>query len=150
MKDLGQVVLGPDLRRGVSDLDGQGEAVSGIVVMRQGENALDVIKRVKQRIKQIEPGLPEGVRIVPIYDRSELIERSISNVKWTLIEVILTVVLVILIFLWHFPSAVIPIVTIPVAVLLSFIPFRMLASPPTSCRWRASRLPSVNWSMQRL
>ena len=126
VRDLGQVVLGPDLRRGVSDLDGQGEAVSGIVVMRQGENALDVIKRVKQRIKQIEPGLPEGVRVVPIYDRSELIERAISNVKWTLFEVILTVVLVILIFLWHFPSAVIPIVTIPVAVLLSFIPFRML------------------------
>jgi Cu(I)/Ag(I) efflux system membrane protein CusA/SilA len=126
VRDLGQVVLGPDLRRGVSDLDGQGEAVSGIVVMRQGENALDVIRRVKQRIKQIEPGLPEGVRIVPIYDRSELIERSIRNVKWTLFEVILTVVLIILIFLWHFPSAVIPIVTIPVAGLLSFIPFRML------------------------
>ena len=126
VRDLGQVVLGPDLRRGVSDLDGQGEAVSGIVVMRQGENVLDVIKRVKKRIKEIEPGLPDGVRVVPVYDRSELIERSISNVKWTLFEVILTVVLVILIFLWHFPSAVIPIVTIPVAVLISFIPFQML------------------------
>ncbi|MBZ5626383.1 MAG: CusA/CzcA family heavy metal efflux RND transporter [Acidobacteriia bacterium] len=126
VKDLGQVTLGPDLRRGVSDLDGQGEAVAGIVVMRQGENALDVIQRVKQKIKQIEPGLPEGVRVVPIYDRSVLIERSISNVKWTLVEVILTVVLIILVFLWHFPSAIIPLVTIPVAVLLSFIPFRML------------------------
>jgi Cu(I)/Ag(I) efflux system membrane protein CusA/SilA len=126
VKDVGQVVVGPDLRRGVSDLDGQGEAVSGIVVMRQGENALDVIHRVKAKIKEIEPGLPDGVKIVPVYDRSELIERSIGNVKQTLIEVIATVVLIILLFLWHFPSAVIPIVTIPVAVLLSFIPFKMM------------------------
>ncbi|MBZ5498606.1 MAG: CusA/CzcA family heavy metal efflux RND transporter [Acidobacteriia bacterium] len=126
VKDVGQVVLGPDLRRGVSDLDGTGETVSGIVVMRQGENALDVIERVKAKIRQIEPGLPHGVKIVPIYDRSELIRRSIDNLKSTLIEVIITVVLVILIFLWHFPSAVIPVITIPIAVLISFIPFRFL------------------------
>ena len=73
------MVLGPDLRRGVSDLDGTGEVVSGIVVMRQGENALDVIDRVKAKIKEIEPGLPAGVKIVPIYDRSELIRRSIEQ-----------------------------------------------------------------------
>ena len=126
IKDIGQVVLGPDERRGVSDLDGQGEVVSGIVVMRSGENALEVIDRVKSKLKEIEPGLPPGVKIVPVYDRSELIHRSISNVKTTMIEVIVTVVLIILLFLWHFPSAAIPIVTIPVAVLLSFIPFRML------------------------
>ena len=126
VKDVGEVVLGPDLRRGVSDLDGKGEVVSGIVVMRSGENALAVIQRVKAKLKQIEPGLPSGVRIVPVYDRSELIHRSISNVKRTSIEVIITVVLIILIFLWHFPSAIIPIVTIPAAVLLSFIPFRLL------------------------
>ncbi len=126
IKDVGQVVMGPDSRRGVSDLDGQGEAVSGIVIMRNGENALEVINRVKSKIKEIEPGLPPGVKIVPVYDRSELIHRSISNVKTTMMEVIITVVLIILLFLWHFPSAAIPIVTIPVAVLLSFIPFRML------------------------
>jgi copper/silver efflux system protein len=126
VKDIGRVVKGPDLRRGVSDLDGTGEAVSGIVVMRQGENALDVINRVKAKIRDIEPGLPQGVKIVPIYDRSELIKRSIQNLKTTLVEVIATVVLVILLFLWHFPSAIIPIITIPVAVLLAFIPFRML------------------------
>src|SRR5581483_7855988 len=115
---------GPDIRRGASDLDGQGETVSGIVVMREGSNALDVINRVKQRLREVEPGLPDGVKIVPVYDRSELIGRSISNARLTLIEVIATVVVVILIFLWHFPSAVVPVVTIPVAVLLTFIPLK--------------------------
>jgi len=122
VKDIGNVVIGPDLRRGASDLDGAGEVVSGIVVMRDGGNALDVIGRVKQRLKEIGPGLPEGVKIQPVYDRSELIDRSISNTRLTLFEVIIAVVAVILIFLWHFPSAVIPVVTIPVAVLLTFIP----------------------------
>ncbi len=126
IKDVGQVVLGPDLRRGVSDLDGTGEVVSGIVVMRQGQNALDVIERVKAKIKEIEPGLPAGVKVVPIYDRSDLILRAIDNLKSTLMEVIVTVALVILLFLWHIPSAIIPVITIPVAVLLSFIPFRMM------------------------
>ncbi len=126
IKDVGQVVVGPDIRRGAADLDGQGEAVSGIVVMRQGENALDVIDRVKAKIRQIEPGLPEGVKIVPIYDRSELIRRAISTVGSTLVEVILVTALVVMVFLWHFPSAIIPILTIPIAVLLAFIPFRMM------------------------
>jgi copper/silver efflux system protein len=124
VKDVAQVALGPELRRGVSDLDGAGEAVSGIVVMRQGENALDVIRRVKAKIRQIGPGLPEGVKIVPIYDRSELIERAIRTLKSTLIEVVVTVCLVILLFLWHVPSAAIPVITIPIAILISFIPFR--------------------------
>jgi len=122
IKDVGRVVVGPDIRRGTADLDGTGEVVSGIVIMREGSNALDVIQRVKARLKDIEPGLPAGVKVVPVYDRSELIERSISSARRTLLEVILTVVIVILIFLWHFPSAVIPVVTIPVAVLLTFIP----------------------------
>ncbi len=126
VRDVGQVVPGPDYRRGVADLDGRGEAVSGIVVMRQSENARDVIQRVKARIKEIEPGLPAGMRIVPIYDRSELIDRAISNLKQTIYEIIATVMIVILLFLWHIPSALIPAVTIPVAVLLSFIPFRYM------------------------
>lgn len=126
IKDIGQVVLGPDLRRGLSDLDGKGDAVSGIVVMRHGQNALDVIERVKAKIKEIEPGLPSGVKIVPIYDRSDLILRSIDNLKSTVIEVLITVALVVFIFLWHIPSALIPIITLPVVILLSFIPFRML------------------------
>jgi copper/silver efflux system protein len=126
IRDVGQVVLGPDIRRGVSDIDGRGEAVSGIVVMREGSNALDVIARVKARLHEIAPGMPAGVRVVPIYDRSELIHRAISNSRRTLIEVMITVVIVILIFLWHFPSAVIPVITIPVAVLVTFIPLYYL------------------------
>ncbi|MGB7847341.1 MAG: CusA/CzcA family heavy metal efflux RND transporter [Candidatus Acidiferrum sp.] len=126
IKDVGQVTIGPDLRRGVSDLDGQGEVVSGIVIMRQGQNALEVTDAVKAKLSELEPGLPTGIKVVPIYDRSELIRRSIDNLKSTLVEVTLTVSVIILIFLWHFPSAMIPVITIPVAVLLSFILFRML------------------------
>jgi Cu(I)/Ag(I) efflux system membrane protein CusA/SilA len=126
IKDVGQVVMGPDLRRGVADLDGKGEVVSGIVIMRDGENALDVINRVKAKIKEIEPGFPAGVKLVPVYDRSELIHNTIGTVRETIIEVVITVALIILVFLWHFPSAAIPIATMPVAVLLAFIPFRML------------------------
>lgn len=126
IKDIGQVVLGPELRRGVTDLDGSGDAVSGIVVMRQGENALQLIERVKTKIGQVAPGLPRGVRIVPIYDRSELIVRSIHTLKSALLEVILTVALVVLLFLWHPPSALIPIITIPIVVLVAFLPFRWM------------------------
>ncbi|HKZ17660.1 MAG TPA: CusA/CzcA family heavy metal efflux RND transporter, partial [Geobacteraceae bacterium] len=111
---------------GVSDLDGTGEAVSGIIVMRQGQNALDVIKGVKTKLKEIEPGLPEGVKVIPVYDRSELIQKSIGNLKSTIIEVICTVALVILLFLWHIPSSIIPIITIPLAILISFIPLKLL------------------------
>jgi copper/silver efflux system protein len=126
IRDIGQVTVGPDLRRGVSDLDGLGEVVSGIVIMRQGENAVDVIDRVKERIRQIQPGLPAGVKIVPIYDRSILIRDAVDNVSETLVEVILTVVFIVLLFLWHIPSALIPLITIPVAVLIAFIPFRAM------------------------
>jgi Cu(I)/Ag(I) efflux system membrane protein CusA/SilA len=126
VKDVGQVVLGPDIRRGLTDLDGTGEVVSGIVVMRNGENALDVIDRVKAKVTELQPGFPAGVKLVPVYDRSELIRRTIGTVKETIVEIVVTVVLIILIFLWHFPSAAIPIVTMPVAVLLSFVPFRLM------------------------
>ena len=126
IKNLGRVELGPDIRRGLADLDGQGDVVGGIVVMRHGENALRVIEKVKAKIETLRPSLPEGVEILTTYDRSELILKSIHTLKKTLIEEILIVSAVILIFLWHIPSAVIPIVTIPVAVLLSFIPMSLL------------------------
>ena len=126
VRDVGSVSLGPDMRRGVADLDGKGEVVSGIVVIRQGENALRVIDRVKARLKEIEPGLPPGVKLVTAYDRSELILASIDNLKQTLIEELAVVALVILIFLWHVPSALIPILTIPIAVLISFAPMRAM------------------------
>ena len=125
VRDVGTVTLGPDIRRGVTDLDGTGEAVTGIVVMRQGENALTVIERVKAKLKDLEPSLPRGVKVVTTYDRSELILRSIDNLKQTLIEELIIVALVILVFLWHVPSAIIPIVTIPVAITISFIPMRL-------------------------
>jgi Cu(I)/Ag(I) efflux system membrane protein CusA/SilA len=126
VKDVGDVAIGPDQRRGAADLDGAGDAVSGIVIVRQGENTNDVIARVKDKIRDVGPGLPPGVRVVPIYDRSALIGRSISTVRATLIEIMLTVAAVILLFLWHVPSALVPILTIPIAVLISFIPFRLL------------------------
>jgi Cu(I)/Ag(I) efflux system membrane protein CusA/SilA len=126
VRDVGTVTLGPDMRRGVADLDGTGEVVSGIVIMRQGENALAVIERVKARLKEIEPGLPPGVKLITTYDRSELILASIENLKHTLIEELAVVGIVILIFLWHIPSAIIPILTIPIAVVISFLPMRLM------------------------
>ncbi len=122
IKNVAQVVIGPEIRRGVADLDGEGDTVGGIVVMRYGENALNVINRVKEKMEEIKPSLPPGVEIVTTYDRSELIKRSIDTLKHQLIEEMIIVSFVILLFLWHFPSAIIPIVTIPIAVLLSFIP----------------------------
>ena len=122
VKNVAHVALGPEIRRGIADLDGEGDTVGGIVVMRQGENALNVINHVKEKIQEIRASLPEGVEIVTTYDRSELIKRSIDTLKHQLTEEMIIVSIVILIFLWHFPSAIIPIVTIPIAVLLSFIP----------------------------
>ncbi len=126
VRDVGTVTLGPDIRRGVSDLDGKGEVVSGIVVMRQGENALGVIERVKAKLEELRPGLPAGVKVVTAYDRSDLILKSIDNLKHTLLEELVVVGLVILVFLWHVPSAIIPILTIPIAVLISFVPMRAM------------------------
>jgi copper/silver efflux system protein len=126
ISDVGDVVLGPDIRRGVADWNGTGETVAGIVIMRQGENALQVIERVKQKLRDIEGGLPPGVKVVTAYDRSELILRSIDNLKHTLTEELIIVAIVIIIFLWHIPSAVTPVVTIPVAVIISFIPMKMM------------------------
>ena len=126
VQDVGQVVLGPDIRRGIADWNGEGDVVSGIVVMRQGGNAMQVIERVKEKLHELEPGLPKGVKIVSAYDRSELIQRSIDNLKHTLTEEMIIVAIIIFIFLWHFPSAMIPVFTIPIAIILSFIPMKMM------------------------
>jgi len=122
VKNLGNVALGPDIRRGIGDLDGVGDAVGGIVIMRQGENALEVIERVKQKLADVKPSLPDGVEIVATYDRSHLIRESIDTLKDELVAALVVVSLVILIFLWHIPSAIVPIITIPIAILLAFIP----------------------------
>jgi copper/silver efflux system protein len=124
--DVADVVLGPDIRRGVADLDGKGEVVGGIVVMRFGENALRVIDRVKAKIRDLQPSLPPGVRIIPTYDRSGLINESIGTLRRTLIEEAVVVSLVILVFLFHVRSALVPILALPVAVVASFIPMYYL------------------------
>jgi Cu(I)/Ag(I) efflux system membrane protein CusA/SilA len=122
VKDVAKVALGPEIRRGVADMDGKGDVVGGIVVMRQGENALRVIDRVKAKMEELKSSLPEGVEVVTTYDRSQLIGEAISTVQHKLVEEIVIVSIVILIFLWHIPSAIVPIVTIPVSVALAFIP----------------------------
>ena len=126
LRDVAKVERGPEIRRGVADLDGLGDVVGGIVVMRHSENADKVINRVKEKIRELEPSFPKGVKLITTYDRSELIQQSIDTLKHELIVEMIIVSLVILIFLWHIPSALIPIVTIPVAVLLSFIPMYIM------------------------
>lgn len=122
VRDVARVEWGPEITRGVAELDGQGNSVGGIVVMRHGENALKVIDRVKAKINELTPSLPQGVRIVEVYDRSDLIKRAIETLKHTLTEEMIIVSIVILLFLWHIPSALIPILTIPISVLIAFIP----------------------------
>ena len=122
VSDVADVSIGPDIRRGLTELNGEGEAPGGVVIMRYGENALTVIDGVKERIKEIEKGLPEGVKLVVTYDRSGLIEESVSTLKHTLVEEMIVVSIVIFVFLLHVRSALIPIVTLPIAVLMAFIP----------------------------
>ena len=122
VKNVGTVHLGPDLRRGVVELNGEGEAVGGIVVMRYGENALTVIDGIEKKLEEIKSSLPEGVEVVPTYDRSQLIKRSIATLREKLIEESIVVALVCLVFLWHIRSALVAIITLPIAILLSFLP----------------------------
>jgi len=116
------VRLGSDLRRGVAELDGKGETVGGVVVMRYGENALRVIDGVKKKLAEIQPSLPPGVRVVPVYDRSDLILRAVATLREKLLEECAVVALVCLVFLWHVRSALVAIITLPIAILLSFVP----------------------------
>ncbi len=122
VRDVARVELGPEMRRGVAEYNGQGEVTGGTVVVRYGQNVMDVIHRVKEKLETVRAGMPAGVEVAITYDRSDLIQRSIDTLKHTLIEELVIVSLVILIFLWHFPSAIIPIITIPIAVTLAFIP----------------------------
>ncbi|HEY3275110.1 MAG TPA: CusA/CzcA family heavy metal efflux RND transporter [Syntrophorhabdaceae bacterium] len=122
LRNIASVVLGPELRRGVADLDGRGEVAGGIVVVRYGENVLDVLDRVKEKIKNdIEPGLPKGVKIVPTYDRSDLIRQAVGTLRNEIVLLFLVVSLVSLVFLLHLPSALVVALTLPGAVLISFI-----------------------------
>lgn len=122
VRDVAGVRLGPEMRRGVADLDGRGEVTGGIVVVRFGENVLRVIERVKERLKQdVEPSLPQGVKVVITYDRSDLINRAIDTLKEEIFKLSLAVAIVCLVFLFHLPSAFVVIVTLPFAIIISFI-----------------------------
>ena len=126
VRDVANVEIGPDIRRGVAELDGKGEVVGGIVVMRFGENALRVIDRIKARLAEVQGSLPQGVRIVPTYDRSGLINDSIATLRTTLIEEAIIVSIVIVVFLFHVRSALVPILALPIAVVAAFIPMYYL------------------------
>jgi Cu(I)/Ag(I) efflux system membrane protein CusA/SilA len=126
LRDVARIELGPDERRGVTELDGEGEVVGGIALQRFGQNALDVIDNVKARIKEIAAGLPEGVHVETVYDRSELIYRAIDTLKSTLIEESLVVALVCVVFLLHVRSALVATITLPVGVLMAFIAMHAL------------------------
>jgi Cu(I)/Ag(I) efflux system membrane protein CusA/SilA len=124
VSELGHVTTGPAVRRGIADLDGRGDVVGGIVVMRYGENALATIDRVKARLVDIEPGLPPGVVVRAVYDRSDLIERSIETLRGKLVEESIVVALVCLLFLLHARSALVAILTLPVGILIAFLAMR--------------------------
>ena len=126
IRDIAHVHVGPDQRRGVAELDGKGQTVGGIVIMRAGENALAVIERIKARLAEITPALPKGVHIVPTYDRSDLIHRAIAVLREKLVEESIIVSLVAIVFLFHLRSALVAILILPVAVLLAFIPMAYL------------------------
>lgn len=123
---VAHVVLGPDIRRGIAELNGKGEVAGGIVVMRHQENALEVINRIKAKLKEIEPGLPKGVKIVTTYDRSDLINASIGTVSESLVMELVIVSLMLVFFLRHLPSALVPIIGLPIAVLIAFIPMKWM------------------------
>src|SRR5690606_24381220 len=121
VRDVGHVQLGPDIRRGVADKNGRGDVVTGIVIMRHGENALRVIDAVKERIAEIQSGLPEGVRVVTAYDRAPLIREAIHNLQFKLGEELLLVALITALFLLHLRSSLVAAVSLPIAILMSFI-----------------------------
>lgn len=126
IRDIGDVTVGGNIRRGLVELDGRGEVVGGIVVMRSGENALNVIKRVKAKLAEVQSSLPKGVKVVPVYDRSQLIKDSVATLTSNLLQIIAVVVLVIAVFLFHFRSALVAAIALPVATAATFVAFYYL------------------------
>jgi len=125
LQDVAHIHLGPELRRGVADFNGQGEVVGGVVIMRFGENALATIKGVRAKLEDLKAGLPEGIEIVPVYDRGDLIERAVSSLNTSLIQQLLIVSLVVIVFLLHARSAFVAIITLPLGILMAFIIMRL-------------------------
>ena len=126
LSDVATIHFGPEMRRGVLDWNGEGEAVGGVVVVRAGENVARVVEAVKEKIAAVKPSFPPGVELEIAYDRTDLIERAVSTLKTTLIEEVIVVAFVILIFLFHFRSALVPITVLPVAIVISFLPMALL------------------------
>src|SRR5262249_43368833 len=119
--DVAWVEVGPQMRRGIAEFDGEGEAVGGIVVMRAGENAREVIAKIKDKLASLAPRLPKGVEIVPAYDRSALIDRAVNNLGDKLVEEFIVVALVCVLFLFHLRSALVAIVTLPLGIATAFL-----------------------------
>lgn len=139
--DVAHVQIGPEMRRGIGELDGEGEAVGGVIIMRSGENALATIAAVKTKLTTLKKSLPTGVDIVPTYDRSGLIERAIENLSFKLLEEFAVVAVVCALFLFHLRSALVAIVSLPLGILAAFIVMHWQGSMPTLCHWAALPLP---------
>ena len=124
IKDVAEVQIGPELRRGIAELDGEGEVAGGVVIMRYGENALTTIQGVREKLDELKAGLPDGVEIVPVYDRGSLIERAIDNLSGTLVLQFILVTVICAVFLLHMRSALVAIVALPIGIMMAFIPMR--------------------------
>ena len=131
LDDVAEIRLGPQLRRGIAELDGEGEVVGGVIVMRFGENALRTIEGVKEKLEELKSGLPDGVEIVETYDRSALIERAVDNLNGKLLEEFIVVALVCAVFLFHLRSALVIILSLPVGILIAFILLEISQSSST-------------------
>ena len=121
LQDVAHIHFGPELRRGVVDLNGQGEVAGGVIIMRFGENALKTIQGVRAKLEELKRGLPEGVEIIPVYDRGDLIERAVASLSDSLIQEIIIVSIVVVLFLLHIRSAFVVILTLPLGILIAFI-----------------------------
>ena len=124
LRDVATLQIGPEMRRGIAELDGQGEVAGGVIVMRSGKNARTTIEAVKAKLETLKPSLPPGVEIIPVYDRSLLIDRAVENLRSKLIEEFIVVALVCALFLFHLRSALVAVVVLPVGVLAAFIVMR--------------------------
>lgn len=124
LRDVARVQLGPEMRRGIAELDGEGEVAGGVVLLRSGENAREVIDAVKAKLESLKSSLPEGVEVITTYDRSQLIDRAIDNLAYKLLEEFIVVAIVCVIFLWHFRSALVAIISLPLGLFIAFIVMR--------------------------
>ena len=144
---MAHVQIGPELRRGLVDLNGEGEVAGGVVIMRFGENALATIQAVRAKLEELKAGLPDGVEIVPVYDRGDLIERAVKSLNTSLMQELIIVSLVVILFLLHARSAFVAIITLPLGILMAFIVMRLQGLNANICPWVVLLLPSAPWSM---